>query len=135
MTRSQDSLETRADLPAKAERDRVVAILVPCHNEAASIAQVIADFRKHLPQALIYVYDNASTDATAEIARSHGAHVRVESLLGKGNVVRRMFADVDADIYIMVDGDGTYDAAAAPRLIEHMLMDDLDMVNCARLPH
>jgi glycosyltransferase involved in cell wall biosynthesis len=111
-----------------------VAVLVPCHNEAATIGQVIADFRAHLPDARIYVYDNASTDDTAQIARASGAQVRAEPLLGKGNVVRRMFADIDADIYVIVDGDGTYDAAAAPRLIDELRSNDLDMVNCARLP-
>jgi glycosyltransferase involved in cell wall biosynthesis len=114
--------------------DRDVAVLVPCHNEAATIGQVIADFRRHLPDATIYVYDNGSTDETAEIALACGAIVRAEPLLGKGNVVRRMFADVDAQIYVMVDGDATYDAAAAPQLIDQMLRHNLDMVNCARLP-
>ena len=111
-----------------------VAVLVPCHNEAATIGRVIEDFRGYLPRAAIYVYDNGSTDDTAQIARASGALVRAEPLLGKGNVVRRMFADIDADIYVMVDGDGTYDAAAAPRLVEQMLRNNLDMVNCARRP-
>jgi len=133
VTMSQEK-PTSAELPASAPGNRAVAVLVPCHNEAATIGRVITDFRRHLPQAAIYVYDNGSTDGTAEVARSSGAIVRTEPLLGKGNVVRRMFADVDADIYVMVDGDATYDAAAAPRIIERMLRDDLDMVNCARLP-
>jgi glycosyltransferase involved in cell wall biosynthesis len=111
-----------------------VAVLVPCHNEAATIGQVITDFQRYLPEATIYVYDNASSDDTAAIARAGGAHVREEPLLGKGNVVRRMFADIHADIYLMVDGDGTYDASAAPRLVEHLRSNNLDMVNCARLP-
>lgn len=114
--------------------DRSVAVLVPCHNEASAVARVVEEFRRHLPTALIYVYDNASTDDTAQIARGSGAIVRAEPLLGKGNVVRRMFADVEADIYVMVDGDGTYDAAAAPGLIERLAHDGLDMVNCARVP-
>jgi Glycosyl transferase family 2 len=111
-----------------------VAVLVPCHNEASAVAQVVQEFRRNLPTALIYVYDNGSTDDTAQIARGSGAIVRSEPLLGKGNVVRRMFADVEADIYVMVDGDGTYDATAAPELIERLVRDGLDMVNCARVP-
>lgn len=134
MTRSQDTSTQSLELPTRAPGPRGVAVLVPCHNEAATIGQVIADFRRYLPEAAIYVYDNASTDDTAGIACSSGAHVRPEPLLGKGNVVRRMFADIDADIYVIVDGDGTYDAAAAPRLVDQMLRHDLDMVNCARLP-
>jgi glycosyltransferase involved in cell wall biosynthesis len=111
-----------------------VAVLVPCHNEASVIAQVVQEFRRNLPTARIYVYDNGSTDDTAQIARGSGAIVRAEPLLGKGNVVRRMFADVEADIYVIVDGDATYDAAAAPALVERLIRDGLDMVNCARLP-
>jgi hypothetical protein len=114
--------------------DKSVAVLVPCHNEASAVAQVVQEFRRNLPTALIYVYDNASTDDTAQIARGSGAIVRAEPLLGKGNVVRRMFADVEADIYVMVDGDGTYDASAAPGLVERLVRDGLDMVNCARIP-
>ncbi len=115
-------------------QERRVAVLIPCHNEAAAIAKVVADFRQHLPGAQIYVYDNASTDATARVAQESGAIVRAEPLKGKGNVVRRMFADVEADIYVMVDGDGTYDAAAAPELLAHLQGHGLDMVNCARVP-
>jgi glycosyltransferase involved in cell wall biosynthesis len=114
--------------------DRGVAVLIPCHNEATAVAQVVREFRRNLPTALIYVYDNGSTDDTAQIARLSGAIVRAEPLLGKGNVVRRMFADVEADIYVTVDGDGTYDAAAAPGLVERLVRDGLDMVNCARVP-
>ncbi len=116
------------------QADKSVAVLVPCHNEAAAVAQVVQEFRRNLPTALIYVYDNGSTDDTAQIARDSGAIVRAEPLLGKGNVVRRMFADIEADIYLMVDGDGTYDAAAAPGLVERLVRDGLDMVNCARVP-
>ena len=94
-----------------------IAVLLPCYNEAAAIAQTIADFRAALPEATIYVYDNNSHDATAEIARASGAVVRTERMQGKGHVVRRMFADIDADIYVMADGDATYEAAAAPKLI------------------
>ena len=110
-----------------------IAVLVPCHNEAATVAQVVREFRRHLPAALIYVYDNASTDATAALAREAGALVRHEPLRGKGNVVRRMLSDIEADVYILVDGDGTYDAASAPRLVEHLLSNGLDMVNCSRV--
>jgi glycosyltransferase involved in cell wall biosynthesis len=111
-----------------------IAVLIPCHNEAATVAAVVRDFRSHLPGANIYVYDNASTDDTAARARQAGAQVRYEPLRGKGNVVRRMLSDIDADIYILVDGDGTYDAASAPRLVAHLVSNGLDMVNCARLP-
>jgi glycosyltransferase involved in cell wall biosynthesis len=111
-----------------------IAVLIPCHNEAATVAAVVRDFRSRLPHADIYVYDNASTDDTAALARQAGAHVRHEPLRGKGNVVRRMLSDIEADVYLLVDGDGTYDAASAPRLIEHLVSNGLDMVNCARLP-
>ncbi len=109
-----------------------IAILVPCRNEAAAIAGVVHDFRQYLPSATVYVYDNGSSDETAQVARDAGAQVYSEPLIGKGNVVRRMFADIEADIYVIVDGDGTYDAASAPRLIRYLLTERLDMVNCAR---
>jgi glycosyltransferase involved in cell wall biosynthesis len=105
-----------------------VAVLVPCFNEEAAIASVIADFRKALPAAEIFVYDNNSRDRTAEIARAAGAEVRSERLQGKGHVVRRMFADIDADVYVLVDGDATYDAPSAPRMIDRLVSDHLDMV-------
>jgi len=105
-----------------------VAVLLPCFNEAAAVATVVADFRKALPGATIYVYDNNSTDRTAELARAAGAVVRSERRQGKGHVVRRMFADIDADIYVLADGDATYDAASAPRLIARLVEDHLDMV-------
>jgi len=104
------------------------AVLVPCHNEEAAVATVVADFRASLPDATVYVYDNASTDATAERARAAGAVVRQEPLPGKGRVVRRMFADVEADIYVLVDGDATYDAAAAGPMVKQLLDEHLDMV-------
>lgn len=110
-----------------------VAVLVPCHNEAAAIAEVVADFRRYLPDAEIYVYDNNSQDETVLQASLAGAHVRHEMLQGKGNVVRRMFSDVEADIYVLVDGDGTYDAASAPEMISALLQNRLDMVNGARI--
>jgi glycosyltransferase involved in cell wall biosynthesis len=105
-----------------------IAVLVPCFNEEAAVATVIADFRKALPQAEIYVYDNNSTDRTVAVAREAGAQVRSERRQGKGHVVRRMFADVDADIYVLVDGDATYDAASSPRMIAALGEDHLDMV-------
>ena len=105
-----------------------VAVLVPCFNEEAAVATVVADFRKALPSAEIYVYDNNSSDRTIAVAREAGAQVRSERRQGKGHVVRRMFADVDADIYVLVDGDATYDAASAPRMIEALVADHLDMV-------
>lgn len=110
-----------------------IAVLVPCHNEAITVGDVVRRFRRALPDAEIYVYDNNSTDGTAEIARDAGAIVRTETRQGKGNVVRRMFADIDADIYLMVDGDDTYDADVAPRLIEEVLAGPYDIVNVARV--
>jgi hypothetical protein len=105
-----------------------IAVLIPCHNEAGSIAKVVADFRLSLPNARILVFDNNSTDATSQAAREAGAETRPEALQGKGHVVRRGFADIDADIYILVDGDDTYDAAAAPALIAALTGNRLDMV-------
>jgi glycosyltransferase involved in cell wall biosynthesis len=105
-----------------------VAVLVPCYNEEAAVATVVADFRKALPAAEIYVYDNNSRDGTAAVARVAGAIVRSERRQGKGHVVRRMFADVEADIYVLVDGDATYDAPSAPRMIDKLLDEHLDMV-------
>jgi glycosyltransferase involved in cell wall biosynthesis len=110
-----------------------VAVLVPCFNEAAAIAKVVTDFHAALPEATIYVYDNNSTDATVEAARSAGAVVRREMHQGKGNVVRRMFADVDADIYVLVDGDATYDAPSARLMIGRLVEERLDMVVAARV--
>ena len=114
-------------------RDLDIAVLVPCLNEEQGIAGVVEDFRRALPSATIYVYDNGSTDRTMEVARAAGAVVRQEPRRGKGNVVRRMFADIDARVYVMVDGDGTYDAAAAPEMIKRLLNDNLDMVIATRL--
>ena len=110
-----------------------IAVLVPCFNEEAAVGTVVADFRKALPSAEIFVYDNNSLDRTAAVARDAGAQVRSERRQGKGRVVRRMFADVDADIYVLVDGDATYDAASAPRMIETLLSDHLDMVVGVRI--
>lgn len=105
-----------------------IAVLVPCYNEEAAVATVVADFRKALPSAAIYVYDNNSRDRTAAVARESGAIVRSERRQGKGHVVRRMFADVEADVYVLVDGDATYDAPSAPGMIDRLLDDHLDMV-------
>jgi glycosyltransferase involved in cell wall biosynthesis len=110
-----------------------IAVLIPCYNEEAAIGTVIADFRAALPTATIYVYDNNSKDGTVERARAAGAVVRREPLQGKGNVVRRMFADIEADLYVLVDGDDTYHAASAPALIKRLLDEQLDMVNGARV--
>jgi glycosyltransferase involved in cell wall biosynthesis len=108
--------------------DLEIAVLVPCFNEEAAIGKVVADFRAALPTATIYVYDNNSTDDTAAVARRAGAEVRSEYRRGKGNVVRRMFQDVEADVYVMVDGDDTYDAGVASRLVTRLVDDNLDMV-------
>ncbi|HWU92085.1 MAG: glycosyltransferase family 2 protein [Sphingomonas sp.] len=110
-----------------------IAVLLPCYNEEAAIAQTVAGFRAALPGATIYVYDNNSRDRTIELARAAGAVVRSERMQGKGNVVRRMFADVDADIYVMADGDTTYDAEAAPQLVKKLLDEQLDMVVGSRV--
>jgi len=105
-----------------------IAVLVPCYNEEVAIPKVIADFRAQLPGATIHVYDNNSRDGTVQAARAAGAVVRSETLQGKGHVVRRMFADIDADIYLLVDGDDTYDAASAPAMIGKLVDEQLDMV-------
>lgn len=110
-----------------------VAVLIPCYNEAVTIGKVIDDFKRVLPDADIYVYDNNSKDNTAAIAEDHGAIVRTEPRQGKGNVVRQMFREIDADYYIMVDGDDTYPAEAAPRLLEPLMNDTADMTVGDRL--
>jgi len=110
-----------------------IAVLVPCYNEEAAIRKVVEDFRAALPTATIFVYDNNSSDGTVERARSAGAVVRVERLQGKGNVVRRMFADVEADVYVLVDGDDTYSAASAPQMIDKLVEESLDMVSAVRI--
>jgi glycosyltransferase involved in cell wall biosynthesis len=110
-----------------------VAILVPCYNEERAIAKVVGDFRSALPEATIYVYDNNSTDGTVAAARQAGAVVRRETHQGKGYVVRRMFNDIEADIYVLVDGDATYDAPSAPKMIDKLVGDRLDMVVGARI--
>ncbi|HUC11939.1 MAG TPA: glycosyltransferase family 2 protein [Stellaceae bacterium] len=129
-----DQTETCADDrdtdPGRASR---IAVLIPCYNEELSVARVVHDFRRALPRAAIYVYDNNSVDRTREAATDAGAIVRVEPLQGKGNVVRRMFADVEADVYVLVDGDDTYDAACAPEMVRALLEGQLDMVSARRV--
>jgi glycosyl transferase family 2 len=110
-----------------------IAVLVPCYNEEVAVAQVVADFRAALPEAVIYVYDNNSTDRTVEVARRAGAVVGREAHQGKGHVVRRMFADVDADVVVLVDGDATYDASSAHAMIAKLIEERLDMVVAARV--
>lgn len=110
-----------------------IAVVIPCYNEEVAIGRVVADFRRALPGARIHVYDNASTDRTAEVAARAGAIVGHEPFPGKGNVMRRMFSDVDADVYVLVDGDDTYDAADAPAMVRTLLDRQLDMVNGARV--
>lgn len=109
-----------------------IAVLIPCLNEAATIGKVVRDFRTTLPHAVVFVYDNGSTDRTAEIARASGAVVRAAPLRGKGNVVRRMFADIEADVFVLVDGDDTYDAQDAPAMVQALLEGSMDMMNGAR---
>ncbi len=109
-----------------------IAVLLPCYNEETAIAQTVAGFRASLPDATVYVYDNNSSDRTRDVAAAAGAIVRTEKMQGKGNVVRRMFADIDADIYVMADGDATYEATAAPRMVALLCNEQLDMVVGAR---
>ena len=118
----------KSEFPQAEPAQPRVAVLVPCFNEEAAVATVVADFRKALPAAAIYVYDNNSSDRTAAVARDAGATVRSERRQGKGHVVRRMFADIDADIYVLVDGDATYDAASIQKMIDVLKSDHLDMV-------
>jgi glycosyltransferase involved in cell wall biosynthesis len=126
---SDQSIAEKLGLLANVPR---VAVLIPCRNEEAAIGKVVSDFQNALPNATIYVYDNNSTDHTMLEARGAGAIVRRERLQGKGHVVRRMFADIDADVYILVDGDDTYDADAAPGMLSVLIERQLDMVSAAR---
>jgi glycosyltransferase involved in cell wall biosynthesis len=125
MSAALETIDTQGQAQPSEAR---IAVTLPCYNEAATIAAVIADFRAALPGADIYVFDNNSSDGTAEAARGAGAIVRTEVRQGKGHVVRRIFADVEADIYVMADGDGTYDASLAPTLVELMQKNHVDMV-------
>lgn len=110
-----------------------IAVLVPCYNEEAAVGHVVEAFQRELPEGAVFVYDNNSSDRTVEVARAAGAVVRGERLQGKGNVIRRMFSDVEADVYVLVDGDNTYDAASARPMIEMLLHDGLDMVTGTRV--
>ncbi len=113
--------------------DLEIAILVPCHNEEVTIRKVVSDFREQLPNATVYVYDNNSTDDTARIAAEAGAVVRTETQQGKGHVVRRMFSDIDASVFVLVDGDDTYDASSVRGLIDTLLGKHVDTVNARRV--
>jgi glycosyltransferase involved in cell wall biosynthesis len=128
--RPEFSLRSASD-PVQNQRARV-AILIPCLNEAPTIAEVVARFRQAIPDCCVYVYDNRSTDGTGQIAREAGAIVRREERPGKGGVIRRMFAEIDADVYIMCDGDATYDASSAPTMIQCLVDNNLDMVTGVR---
>jgi hypothetical protein len=112
-----------------------IAVMIPCYNEEIAIPGVVTDFRRVLPEAAVYVYDNNSSDRTTAVARAAGAIVRREGLQGKGNVVRRMFADIEADIYVLVDGDDTYAAADAPEMVRMLIDEQLDMVTGLRISH
>ena len=127
-----DRLHKPAGLPVVHEGVIEIAVLIPCYNEEVSIGRVVAEFRTALPTARIYLYDNNSQDRTVAMGQAAGAIVRHERMQGKGNVVRRMFADVEADVYVLVDGDDTYDASDAPRLIHYLLEHRLDLVNGLR---
>jgi hypothetical protein len=127
--RSDETIEERLGLLTNLPR---IAVLIPCRNEETAIGKVVADFQHALPNAIVYVYDNNSTDHSALEARAAGAVVRREALQGKGHVVRRMFADIDADVFILVDGDDTYDADAAPGMLAMLVEQQLDMVSAAR---
>lgn len=126
-------LEVTDSNPRRRPSAKRIAVLLPCYNEAVTIAKVVADFQMSLPGAAVYVYDNNSSDGTGAIARAAGAVVRAEKRQGKGNVIRRMFADIDADIYVLADGDGTYSALFAPMLIDALISDELDFVNGSRV--
>jgi glycosyltransferase involved in cell wall biosynthesis len=131
LTRAADT--TGNDSSAKVPQGIRVAVIVPCYNEAAAIGTVVTQFRAALPDAAIYVYDNNSKDNTADVARAAGAIVHLETRQGKGHVVRRMFGDIDADVYVMIDGDATYDAPSAPKMIAKLVAENLDMVVGSRV--
>ena len=128
------TLPTRSAAQLSSPTGFAVAVLIPCYNEEAAIRKVVEDFRTQLPDAALLVYDNNSIDRTRHVARAAGARVRSEKLQGKGHVVRRMFADVEADIYVLVDGDDTYDASVAPLMIRQLVENQLDMITALREP-
>ena len=132
MTLSPKS-SSEARLSSLSRAKQSVAVAIPCYNEAVSVTAVVEAFQKSLPRAEIYVYDNNSTDGTAARAVQAGANVRTERQQGKGNVVRRIFADIDTDIIVIADGDNTYDAASAPALVDRLISDQLDMIVATRL--
>jgi glycosyltransferase involved in cell wall biosynthesis len=129
----RESVESHLVPRSEAGNHYEIAVLVPCYNEERTVASVVTKFQEALSLATVYVYDNNSSDSTAKMARAAGAIVRTESRQGKGHVVRRMFADIEADIYILVDGDNTYEASAAPRLVKRLVDERLDFVNGARV--
>lgn len=133
LTRSPAVASVLSDATQPASSPRTIAVLVPCYNEEAAIGKVVQDFRTALPDATVYVYDNNSSDRTIEAARAAGAVVRSEPLQGKGNVMRRMFSDIEADVYVLVDGDDTYHAPSAPLMVKRLWDEQLDMVNGARV--
>ena len=116
------------------DKNYKIAVLLPCCNDEATIASVTKDFKQHIPQSLVYVYDNNSSDNTVENAKQAGAIVRYEPIQGKGNVVRRMFADIEADIFVMSDGDGTYDVSDSASLVKQLIGEQLDMIVGVRVP-
>ena len=124
-----------SDLTVSTLQHQRIAILLPCYNEALTVAAIVRDFNRCLPGAAVYVFDNNSSDDTVAIARAAGAIVRSVTQQGKGNVIRRMFADIDADVYIMVDGDDTYDASVAPLLAARLVAEGLDMLVGTRVAH
>jgi len=128
-----ENLNVQSSGEQSAYADLDIAVIIPCYNEEAAIATVIKNFQRAVPSAIIFVFDNNSTDNTVAMAKASGALVRKVALQGKGNVIRRMFADVEADIYVLVDGDNTYDAQAAPKLIETLIDGGLDMVVGSRV--
>ena len=132
MLRTTGTVKNEAQKETEMLGRYTIAVLVPCYNEEVAVAKVVADFKAVLPNADIYVYDNNSSDRTVEVAAGAGALVRREPQQGKGNVVRRMFADVKADLYVLVDGDATYDAPSAHTMIARLIDDRLDMVVAAR---
>ncbi len=131
-TRTETVPSSLRPVPRSGAEAYRIAVIIPCYNEALAIDTVVRDFRGHLPGASVYVYDNNSTDGTAEVAAAAGVIVRREYRQGKGFVVRRMFSDVEADIYVMVDGDDTYDASMAPVMVARLVEEGLDLVNGVR---